>query len=298
MSPTGAVAYPIGAVARMTGLPLDTLRAWERRHRVVTPSRDARGRRYTEADVKRLTRLAALVDAGHPIGSLAGHSDAALARLVERVAAPAPATAAAPAVDLAPLLRAIKQYDQRSLDELLARSAVLLSGDHFVFTVVLPMLREAGERWASRAWCPAHEHLASEVARGVLVTIRRTTPRPAGAPIMLLTTASGERHELGLLCAGVLAARAGWHTVYLGPDLPARHVVQAAGHLGADVVVVSATAVDGDAADLRGLKPLPPATALWAGGPRSALVRKAVGRRVREIGTLEAFAALAARRHG
>ena len=41
--------YPIGAVSVLTGLTVDTLRAWERRHRVVTPSRDDRGREELQA---------------------------------------------------------------------------------------------------------------------------------------------------------------------------------------------------------------------------------------------------------
>ena len=40
--------YPIRAVARLTGLSLDTLRAWERRYRAVTPVRDERGRLMVE----------------------------------------------------------------------------------------------------------------------------------------------------------------------------------------------------------------------------------------------------------
>jgi DNA-binding transcriptional MerR regulator len=35
---TTAAHYPIRAVARLTGLSLDTLRAWERRYQVVTTS--------------------------------------------------------------------------------------------------------------------------------------------------------------------------------------------------------------------------------------------------------------------
>jgi DNA-binding transcriptional MerR regulator len=30
-------SYPISAVAKLTGIPLDTLRAWERRYRTVIP---------------------------------------------------------------------------------------------------------------------------------------------------------------------------------------------------------------------------------------------------------------------
>ena len=46
--------YPIRAVARMTGLSLDTLRAWERRYDAVVPGRGQRGREYSDEDVARL----------------------------------------------------------------------------------------------------------------------------------------------------------------------------------------------------------------------------------------------------
>ena len=48
------------ATSRMTGLTAGTLRAWERRHGAVEPSRDAAGRRvYDAAMIERLTRLQA-----------------------------------------------------------------------------------------------------------------------------------------------------------------------------------------------------------------------------------------------
>ena len=36
----GPALYPIRAVSRLTGIGIDTLRAWERRYRAVTPTRD------------------------------------------------------------------------------------------------------------------------------------------------------------------------------------------------------------------------------------------------------------------
>src|SRR5262245_46230395 len=73
--------YPIRTVARLTGLSVDTLRAWERRYQAVVPDRGERGRVYTDRHVTRLRRLAALVATGQSIGSIATMSDAALARL-------------------------------------------------------------------------------------------------------------------------------------------------------------------------------------------------------------------------
>ena len=67
--------YPIRAVSRLTGIGIDTLRAWERRHRAITPVRDDRGRMYTEANIARLRLLRGAVEHGHSIGRLAGLSD-------------------------------------------------------------------------------------------------------------------------------------------------------------------------------------------------------------------------------
>jgi DNA-binding transcriptional MerR regulator len=64
--------YRIGAVSRLTGIPADTLRIWERRYQLVDPQRTAKGGRlYSQADVNRLTMIKALVDQGHAISTVA-----------------------------------------------------------------------------------------------------------------------------------------------------------------------------------------------------------------------------------
>ena len=73
--------YPIRAVSRLTGIGIDTLRAWERRHSAITPLRDDRGRIYTEADIARLRLLRSAVEHGHSIGRLAALSDKQLRNL-------------------------------------------------------------------------------------------------------------------------------------------------------------------------------------------------------------------------
>lgn len=67
----GAV-YRSGAVARLTGIPVQTLRVWERRYKIVGPRQSATGQRqYLPDDVARLTVIKQLVDSGHAIGSIA-----------------------------------------------------------------------------------------------------------------------------------------------------------------------------------------------------------------------------------
>lgn len=66
-------AYRSGVAARLSGVPVETLRVWERRYGVVGPRLSPRGHRlYSADDVGRLALLKQLVDLGSPIGSIAG----------------------------------------------------------------------------------------------------------------------------------------------------------------------------------------------------------------------------------
>ncbi|HSG20529.1 MAG TPA: MerR family transcriptional regulator, partial [Burkholderiaceae bacterium] len=72
-----------GAAARLSGIPVETLRVWERRHAVSgEPLRRGTHRLYSRAQVERLALVKRLVDGGHAIGSLAPLSDAQLAQMM------------------------------------------------------------------------------------------------------------------------------------------------------------------------------------------------------------------------
>ena len=72
-----------GTAARLAGLPVTTLRVWERRYGVVAAPKTATGQRlYSALDVQRLRLLKRLTDCGHAIGSVAGLSVQALDELM------------------------------------------------------------------------------------------------------------------------------------------------------------------------------------------------------------------------
>jgi len=67
-----ALSFKIGAVARITGIPADTLRMWERRYDVVSPRRGkGSSRLYSREDITRLTLIKQLVDRGSAISTVA-----------------------------------------------------------------------------------------------------------------------------------------------------------------------------------------------------------------------------------
>jgi MerR family transcriptional regulator, light-induced transcriptional regulator len=66
------VGFRSSAVARMLGMPVATLRVWERRYALCKPPTTPSGQRlYSQADVQRLAVLKRLTDVGHAIGQLA-----------------------------------------------------------------------------------------------------------------------------------------------------------------------------------------------------------------------------------
>lgn len=80
---TSPAVFHIGAVARMTGLSADTIRAWERRYTVVVPTRTpTKHRLYSREDISRLALIKSLVDSGDRIGAVA---DLSVEQLQERL---------------------------------------------------------------------------------------------------------------------------------------------------------------------------------------------------------------------
>ena len=89
-----AAQYRSGVAARLAGLPVETLRVWERRYGISDTGRSEHGQRlYSDAQVRRLRLIKQLVDQGHPIGALA---QLPLERLGALAVIPVPRTAAKP----------------------------------------------------------------------------------------------------------------------------------------------------------------------------------------------------------
>ncbi|MCC7241892.1 MAG: MerR family transcriptional regulator [Acidobacteria bacterium] len=270
----------------MTGIGIDTLRAWERRHGAVTPVRDDRGRMYTEADVARLRLLRAAVDHGHSIGRLAGLTDGDLRRIAavgDETAAPAVAPVRPTAPDTASLDAALRRFDAAAIDQEIARLAAVLRPFDLVRNVLMPTLAKVGDDWHEGRVTVAQEHLMSSTIRNILGSFLRLHVRPAGAARLLLATPSGDRHEMGTLGAAMLAASSGLDVAYLGPDLPARDILDSVKPAGAQVLVLGVTTTLGAKTAQHELRTiaggLPGDVELWIGGPAAARHAHAIGTR-------------------
>ena len=273
------VQYPIRAVAKLTGITIDTLRAWERRYQAETPDRTSRGRLYSDADVRRLLLLRAALDGGHAIGQVASLSDAELQDMahasfpVSRNLRPqtGPKTGLP---DLQHLRNAIESSDYRVTNDELGRLALLLSPAGLVHKVVLPLMRQVGENWENGTLQIAQEHMFSACVRNLLGGLVRLQRPGNGAARLLLTTPSNELHEFGILAAAMLAVAHQFPVAYLGPNLPAGEILAAVKKCVPQVVVLGimkTNATPSARQDVDRLAAgLPAGTELWVGGSGAA----------------------------
>jgi DNA-binding transcriptional MerR regulator/methylmalonyl-CoA mutase cobalamin-binding subunit len=288
-----ALRYPIRAVSKLTGITVDTLRAWERRYGVVEPERDERGRLYSEADVERLRLLRQAVEAGHAIGRVAGFPTPELRALLsggER--ADAPAFTATP-VDLSPLQAAVERFDGAALRRELSRLAAVLPARTLAREVALPFMHLVGEAWHEGKLTIAQEHLVSVELRSLIGALARLHAIPDNAPRLVLGTPEGEQHELGTLAAALVASGAGLGAIYLGAGLPAAEVVGAARRVGARVVVLGVTTGSEHGPALAGVaavaRDLPEGIELWIGGAAAEAGARAAGPRAVAMSDFDQF---------
>lgn len=269
--------YPIRAVSKLTGIGIDTLRAWERRHGAVTPIRDDRGRMYTDADITRLRLLRAAVEHGHTIGRLAGLGDSELRRLAAAAGASAVSKVAPTRgipIDTAALTAALQTFDATTIDQQISRLASVLPPLELLRDVLMPVLAQVGDDWHRGPGRIAHEHLMSATMRNILGSFLRLHARPEVSTRVLFATPSGERHEIGTLGAAMLAASSGLGVAYLGPDLPALEIIESARRAGARALVLGLTTTSAGKvkeSELRTIvRDLPKQVELWAGGRGAA----------------------------
>lgn len=240
--------FRIGTVSRLTGLSADVVRVWERRYAAIQPRRSEGGSRlYSDADISRLRQLRQAVETGHAIGQVARMTDEELARLVLPTRSHPEVVAPLDMQDPHALLRekfllAVSNLDVIAADLEISRAATLFPPRELVKHIVAPLLAEIGARWAHQEFGVAHEHIASNLIRGLLSSLFRLYPPEPLAESMVLATPQGERHEFGILLVALHALTRGWRVIYLGVDLPATEIARTVKLTKARVLALSLAA--------------------------------------------------------
>lgn len=211
---------PIRTVSSLTGVNSVTLRAWERRYDLVKPARTSKGHRlYTMADVATINQVVSLLDNGMSIGQVRQVLDAS-----ETHAASTPMTIEG---DFDPwqnyrhrLLQATIAFDDGVLNDIYNEILSLYPVDIVTNRLIVPLLRELGERWAENRGSIAEEHFFSVFLRNKLGARFHHLDRNRQGPKLLTACLPGEQHEVGLLLFALAALDRNYRVVVLGPNTP------------------------------------------------------------------------------
>ena len=281
------IQYSIKVAASRSGLTPHVIRVWERRYRAVEPDRTGTNRRlYSDATIERLSLLRHAIEAGHRIGNIARLDQDQLRRIVGdslTTASPPPSRQAKGHPEEPPRLTeecldAVRAMDVALLEDTLTRGLVLLGHQGLLRKVVGPLTQSIGELWREGSLIAAHEHFASATLRVFLTNASRPYAQSASAPLLVVTTPTGQLHELGAVIISSAARNAGWNVAFLGSSLPAAEIAGAATQNNARALALSIVYPSDDPAlpvELELLrKLLPRQTAIIAGGRAAGAYRE------------------------
>lgn len=212
----------ISNLEQLSGVPVHTIRIWERRYHALNPLRTAGNtRNYTDEHLKRLLDIVGLSHSGMKISKAcsltAAEVDLHLKDAMDQT------IASDPAVEyyVAQLLKFGLSYDELSFHELLNNCIATFGIDVAYQDVMFPLLQRLGLMWRRDHICPAQEHFISGIVRQKLMVAIDNIPLSfQNGPSWLLFLPEDEAHDIPLLFASYLLRSSGFKVIYLGERVP------------------------------------------------------------------------------
>ncbi|MDC7234799.1 MAG: MerR family transcriptional regulator [Spirochaetales bacterium] len=228
--------YSIRMAAQLSGLTPLLIRTWENRYGVVKPTRsEGNQRQYTDEDIIRLRTLGQGVDKGFRIGQLSGMSNDEISALLKEKKQ----MQKKGSDYLSLCFHALEDLDS-SLLENIFESAVIEKGlIQAIDEVLLAFLTRVGEGWNQGEWQIYQEHFASETVKSFLSAKFQSYQKNRDNPYAVVSTPSGQVHDIGAAAAAVAAAAAGFHVLYLGSDIPPEELINIVSKTQASVLILS-----------------------------------------------------------
>jgi len=211
--------YNIKAVSNMLGIQPGTLRAWERRYKMIRPNRNEAGHRlYTDEHIKILKWLIDKVNRGFTISqavSLLENNQNHLASTEQNESAPQDQIESFSEEILEALLSFNEQEAHKKLDYVFS----IYSPEKVAIEIIGPSLVKIGQLWEENQITSAHEHFATNFLRSRIGMMLISLPTDQFLPKAICVCGPNEKHELGLLIFTLFLKRKGYDVIYLGQSI-------------------------------------------------------------------------------
>ncbi|MEX2315320.1 MAG: MerR family transcriptional regulator [Thermomicrobiales bacterium] len=243
--------YNTKAVAQTTGVPADTIRAWERRYGFPHPFRSTSNQRlYSERDIGVIGWLRDRTQEGMTISQALQRLRLENPEAFDDPPAPPSVPADEPPRDpqaervLRRLLDAVAVFDSQTADHAIDEALALFSIEAFCARVVEPAMEEIGERGGDDDLSDAIAQFATRLIARRLSPIFTQVLPAIGRGTIVVACPPGAAHEVGSLTLAICLCLRGWSVVYLGASLSAAGLVAASRSVRPDLVCLSAATAD------------------------------------------------------
>jgi DNA-binding transcriptional MerR regulator len=191
--------YNLKAVVQQTGIPAQSLRAWEKRYGIISPVRKPNGHRvYPRSEVEKLLRLKALMAQGMTIGQAAGQLGAA-------PVPPAPVAATEAERLRAELALALAACDGARANQVIGQAAELMTLPQLLLKLIRPLL-------------PELDPFGRTYLRSRLGALLLQAAPPPGAAVALVM--APDAADLRPLVAALLLSRRDYRVIYVEGTVP------------------------------------------------------------------------------
>jgi len=276
--------FNIQVASQLSGVASATIRAWEKRYKAVVPERgDNKHRFYSEKDIEKLALLFKLTEIGQSIGKIA-HLElkelkyiyaTLMHRPYDEKQAPTPFN---DRVDfnkiLGNLQLALATYKIDIVSHELEKAISTVNPRDFCLQIIIPLFSEIGMKVERGEFSIAQEHTLSSIVKfhmGQMIG-QHYQKKHLKEQLFLLTTPENELHDIGLLCSSLLLVQHGFKFIFLGPNMPAASLAEAACALRCDKIILGVSRFNlSENLDIEQylhqlLSALPVKTEVWMGG--------------------------------
>ena len=246
-------AYNLKVVLKETGLPADTLRAWERRYGLPAPQRTQGGHRlYSERDIHTIKWLMARQAEGLSISRAVDLWNENLASGQDPLAGLAPSAFASslttPAIYIpqettldamrANWVAACLNFSETAAEQILNQAFSMFPVEAVCVEVLQKGMSEIGNKWYENQASVQQEHFASGLAMRRLDALLIASPAPSRPQTILVGCPANEWHTFTPLMLSLFLRRRGFNVIYLGANVPAERFEETVHTVRANLVIL------------------------------------------------------------
>jgi len=203
----------------LTGIKAHTIRIWEKRYNLLSPSRINRNVRvYSLSDLQKILNISLLYKNNYKISKIAKLSVDLLSKEAKTIAL----SDFSNNYEINSLLLCMYNFNENLFQKTYLKLLKKGSFIEIFSNTYIPLLNHLGLLWQTNSIKPAHEHFISNLIYQKIALNTAALPNieSTNEPVNVLFLPFGEIHDLGLFFLNYYLKLKGERTVYLGKSIP------------------------------------------------------------------------------